>query len=349
MQFTEMFSRLATVLFGTDPADPANDIDPALLDDVVDAIVEAVEPRLRLVPRYRNRLAPSATRSIRFLRSLAPRLPAPIELSRAAWGGDPYVNAFFATSADIQTLLDRSVELRAFFDDPANIRCDAAFGVLGMRREERNVLAPALVEGEVRGDVAQTTVGFTAHTLLATSAEPLNTRGLLGQAILKRVAGLALERIVAMRDRATELSTRRSIMAARLRMLTLRRDGLRQLSAGEQDPSVEIATIERELKATAEDHLEIRASLATLDHGFEQIEAVLGDPERYLGLDTIELRVSHTGYKLDPGTTQPGSELCLNELWIGPNLRAVIVPVHIPRSALSSQQDRRAELTRQRR
>jgi hypothetical protein len=335
MQFAEMFSRVAGALFGGGTGDAGDDIDPALLNMAVDAVVEAVEPRIRLVPRYRSRLTPSATSSIRFLRSLVPRIPAPIELSRAAWSSDPYVNAFFATAADVQTLLDRTEALHTFFDDPANIRCDAAFGVLGMRREERHVLAPALVDGELRRDVAQTTIGFTTHTLLATSGEPSTTRVLFGEAILKRVAGLALERIVAMRDRATELETRKSMMAARLRMLTLRRDGLRQLAPGEPDPSAEIAVIERELKAAAQDHLEIKASLATLDHSFEQIEAVLGDPERHLGLDTLELRVSHTGYKLAPGSTEPGSELHLNELWIGPQLRAVVVPVRVPRSAAS--------------
>ena len=269
---------------------------------------------------------------------MAPRLTGPIELSRAAWGADPYINAFFATGADVQTLLDRSTALDKFFDDPANIRCDAAHCVLAMRREERNVLASALVDGELRGDVAQTTVGFTTHTLLGIAGEPSVTRGLLGEAILKRVAGLALERIVAVRDRATELEMRKSVAATRLRMLTLRRGGLQPMATGEQDPSAEIAALERELEAATKDHREIKASLATLDHSFEQIEAVLGEPAQYLGMDTIELRVSHTGYKLDAASRETAAELRLNELWIGSNLRAVIVPVRITRPAPTTRQ-----------
>ena len=61
---------------------------------------------------------------------------------------------------------------------------------------------------------------------------------------------------------------------------------------------------------------------------------ILGDLERYyLGMDTIELRVSHTGYILDAPSAVPGSELRLNEVWIGSTLRAVIVPVRIPRDS----------------
>ena len=332
MAITDIFARLGAALFARPAADPADEIDAALLEQIVDAVVEAVDPRLRLMPRYQKRLAPAAIRSIRFLRSLAPRLPTPIELSHAAWAADPYINAFFATSADVPRLLDRSAELHAFFDAAANVRFDAAYGVLAMRREERNVLASALVDGEMRRDVAQTTVSFAAHTLLGITEDALVTRGRLGEAILKRVAGLALERIVAVRDRATELQTRKSMLAARLRMLELRAGSLQTLAA-EQDPSAEIATIKRELATLAEDHMEVKTSLATLDHSFEQIEAVLGDPEHHLGVDSVELRLSHTGYKLDAASREPAADLRLNELWIGSNLRAVIVPVRIPRES----------------
>lgn len=202
MSFTNIFSRLAGSLFGGPPIDPGDAIDPAMLDDAVDAIVDAVEPRIRVVPRYRKRLAPAATRTIRFMRSLAPALLAPIELSRAAWSADPYINAFFATVADVPAALGRSDELRVFFDAPANSQAEAAYALLAMRREERNVLAPALVDGEVRRDVAQTTAAFTGHVMFAIAAEPLVMRRLIGEAILERLAGLALERIVATRERA---------------------------------------------------------------------------------------------------------------------------------------------------
>jgi hypothetical protein len=330
MAFSDIFARLGAALFASPAAEPSDEIDAALLEQAVDAVVEAVDPRLRLMPRYRKRLAPVVIRSIRFMRSLAPQLPQPIELSRAAWAADPYIDAFFATDADVQRLLDRSVELHAFFDAAANVRFDAAYGVLGMRRDERNVLASALVEGEMRADVAQTTVSFAAHTLLGITQDAAATRGRLGEAMLKRVAGLALERIVAVRDRASELQTRKSMLAARLRMLELRAGNMQAL-AGEKDPSAEIATIKREIGTLAEDHTELKTNLATLDYSFEQIEAVLGDPEHHFGVDRVDLRVSHTGYKLDAASREPAADLRLNELWIGTNLRAVIIPVRIPR------------------
>ena len=78
--------------------------------------------------------------------------------------------------ADELVVLGRSDEVRTFFADPANARSDAAYALLGMRREERTVLAPALVDGEVRRDMRQTTVGFAHHTLLATADAPVASR-----------------------------------------------------------------------------------------------------------------------------------------------------------------------------
>ncbi len=334
MQLTDFFSRLASSLFGAQSAVPGDDIDPALLDEAVEAIVEAVEPSIRLVPKYRTRLAPSAIRTIRFMRSLAGALQAPIELSPKAWNTDSQINAFFATAADIPSLLRRSETLRVFFDKSENARCDAAYCLLAMRREERNVFASALVDGELRGDVPQTTVGFTDHRLLVATGDPTTTRRLVGQAILERMAALALERIMATRELATELEVRKSVLATRLRMLTLRRGALHELTADEPDPSQEIAAIERELAAATKDHRETKASLATLNYSIEQIECVLGKPEHHIGLDRIEMRVSHTGYKLDSNAMGPGAELRLNELWIGPRIRAVITLVRVPRTAM---------------
>ena len=58
----DLFAHLGNALFGGPAADPADDVDAGLVEQAVDAIVEAVDPRLRLMPRYRQKLAPATTR-----------------------------------------------------------------------------------------------------------------------------------------------------------------------------------------------------------------------------------------------------------------------------------------------
>lgn len=333
MSMADVFDRLAAALFSTKAADPNDDIEPDVLAEAVEAIVEVVEPRIRLVPRYQRRLNPVATRMIRFMRMLSRELQTPIELSRDAWNSQPAINAFFAKADDVSLLFTRSAELHDFFADPVNAAADAAYCVLGMRREERRVFASAIVDDQLRSDVAQTTVGFVEHRLFGAASEPLLTRRRVGKTILERVAALPLQNIVTAREQATELDTRASVLATRLRMLELRRRSRRELAPGEPDPAPEIAAIEMQLESMVKDRREAKASLATLDYSIEQIEEVLGNPERYVGLETVAMRVTHTGYKLDSHSDAPGSDLRFGELFISPALRVVIVPVFVPRRA----------------
>jgi hypothetical protein len=336
MAFAASLSRFAAALFGGAAAQPDDAIAPALLDDAIDAIVDTVEPRLKLLPRYRKRLAPTARRTVRFLRTLAPAFAEPVELSRAGWVTNEFVKALFVTADAVTTLLTRSSTVRTFFADPSHVGFDIAYGVVAMRREERNVLASALVDGELRSGVARTTLGFADHRVVALAGEAVGMRRLAGELILERLAALALERVVAARDHATALETRVSLLATQLRMLKLKAAG-RELTPDEPDPAVAIAKIERELSDKAQERNDAKANLATLDYSVEQIDAVLGEPERYAGLDVTRLKVSHSGYKLGAQSDEPGTEVTLNELWIGSALRAVVVPVVIQRAAVTGR------------
>ena len=262
----------------------------------VEAIVDAVDPRLRSVSRYQSKIAPGAERTIAHMRALARDLPEPIEFSRAAWSSDPLLNAFFATATEMPALLGRSEELRAFFAAPANAAAAEAHALLGMLKAERQVFAPAIVDGALRQDVAQTTVSFDKHRLLAPAAELLDCRRQVGLLILRRMAELALERITALGERATELEQRKAMLGSRLRMLNLRRNGIEEIAAG--DASAEIAAIEKELKATVDDFHDAKASLATLDTRIEHIKAIFDAPAEHVSLARTELRVNRMGYKV---------------------------------------------------
>jgi hypothetical protein len=156
MPFATLFSNVASRLFGAAPAGAAGTVEPELVQLAVEEIVDAVDPRLRSVSGYRKRLAPGAGHTIAHLRELGRELPVPIEFSRTAWSTDPLLNAFFATADDLPALLGRSEELRAFFAAPGNAAATEAHALLAMMKTERQVFAPAFVDGALQQDVAQT-------------------------------------------------------------------------------------------------------------------------------------------------------------------------------------------------
>jgi len=340
LPFATLFSNVSAMLFGESPLGAVDDPDRPIVEALIEAVVDAVDPRLRLVSRYREKLAPGVRRTIVHMRELGREVPEPIELSRAAWGANSFIGALFATPDDIPALLGRSHELNAFFDDAANASAPEAYALLGMKMEERTVLGAALVQDAVQHDVAQETIGFVGHRLLAAAGEALACRREVGARIMRRLAALALQRITARERRANELEERKAILAARLRLLTLRRGGLQSVAGDVPDESAEIENLERALQATVDDYIETKTNLATLDGTIGIINEILGAPQEHLRLARLRRRVNRMGIVVPDGSTEPAADLEFLELALGDGLRAVITIVRVPRSEMPPKADR---------
>jgi hypothetical protein len=342
MATSSMFERIASALFGGGgpPADQA--ADNQLVAEVIEAVVDAVEPRIRLQSRYQQKLDGCVRRSIAHLRTMAAVLPEPMVLARAAWSSDPHVNAFFATPDDVPQSLGRSRELRAFFADPANRDVPEAYALLAMKKVERTVYAPQL-QGEVlRHDVAQITVSFSDHHLIAPGATLVATRVDVGRRILQRLAQVALSRIIELDMKAAELEQRKAYLGARLRMLHLARDGMEGLVSDPASIAAQIDEVERDLGKTVDGYIETKASLATLDAYTHHVEDVFSHPEQHLSLVSTPLRVNRMGIRVEDDSGGPVNDLTLAELSIGADFRVVIAVVRCARSEMPPEESRLA-------
>src|SRR5262249_2025384 len=169
----------------------------------IELVVEAVEPRCRLNSGYQEKLEGCIRKSIAYLRQIGREGLEPVLLTRAAWSDDPRLNAFFATADDVPACLGPSNEVRAFFDDPANREVQEAYALLGMKKEERTVFASQLDGDALKHDVAQVTVSFSGHRIIAPATTLAATRREVGRRIIQRLAHVALSRIVALVIKST--------------------------------------------------------------------------------------------------------------------------------------------------
>ena len=334
-----LLERVAGALFGGREVSPGDPADRQLVADVIELVVEEVEPRVRSHGRYRERLDPCICKSIAYLRAVGRESFEPILLTRAAWNDDPRLNAFFATADEVPACLGRSAELRVFFENPANGDVPEAFALLGMKKEEKTVFAPQLEGDALKHDVAQQTVNFSGHRLIAPAATLAATRLEVGRRILQRLAQVALSRIIALDMKATELQERKAYLGARLRVLNLARDGMEGIVKDPATIAEDIKAVERELKETVGGYIETKASLATLDGYIKHIDDVFSHPEQHVTLTHTPLRLSRMGVKASDATLGPVNELNLAELSIGDNLRAAIAIVRCPRGELPPKED----------
>lgn len=335
-----LLERVAGALFGSG-AGKAGEADRQLIDEATDAIVETVEPRVRARSGYREKLAGGVRGTVAHLRALGREPLEPIPLARGAWSRDPRVNAFFASADDVSACIGRSEEVRRFFGE--HPECQEICALLGMKREERKVLAPRL-EGEVlKQDVAQVSVGFSGHRLIAPAPDAAGTRLEVGRRIIERLAQLALGRVASLGEKAAGLEQHKAFLATRLRMLKLGRGGVEGLASDPVKTEQEIRELERELKEATQGYTEAKSSLINPDGCIDQINAVLARPEEQVALTHVPLRLNRMGIVVEAGSSEPAAELDLTELSLGDGLRATITLVRIPRNELPPKVDRLAQ------
>jgi hypothetical protein len=340
-----IFDRAFAVLFGRDQQ-VRPDEDRQFVADLTDMIVDTVEPKVRLDRRYRQKLEPCVRTTIAYLRQLGRTPLAPLVLTRASWSRDAALNAFFASADDIPKFLGRSKELRAFFEDPAHAGVDEAIALLGMRRQEKTVLAPRHEDGRLVEEVAQVTVDFSGHRLVAPAATEQQTRLEVGRRIMLRLAQVALGRILEIDRRGVQTEQHKVYLATRMRFLKLAQDGMEGIVEDPATIAQQIASVQRELDQAVKDYIEVKSSLATLDGYIAQIVDVFGHPEQQVALTQGELRIDRMNVKVDAGSDRPHQALTLAELRVGEKLQAVVAFVRCPRSELPPKEDLLAQAER---
>ena len=283
----------------------------ALMREAIEQVVDASEPRIRLVGNYAEKLLDAVETASRHSEGLLRRLPPALTLSVRNWSVDPRVNAFFATVADVRSALSHDPQIRAFFTHSNSPEC---FAFMLMVKRETATFGMALQGDLLVREVPQTLVSFSRHQLHFPAASEALLRKELQQRTLIFLATRALERINELRARRSELEEQRRQWQAQLRTMRGHTRGLRPLLASGDDPTQRQATLEQQLMQAEQDLVATRKQLGTLDDYLEQVRLVLSQPEQFLQIQPLSLRLNRLGVKLDPASPEPGETLRLFEL-----------------------------------
>ncbi len=324
------------------PADRLPEHARPFLPKAVDLVVDTVEPRLRALPGYRGRLEPGVVRTLLHIRAHLLELPPPLLLSEHAWREDPHINAFFATAAGVGTALGASEELRAFFDDGANLACDEAIALLSMQRRERTVLGVGLEGDMVRNDVPQHTVSFSEHRIVVPAANEQAMRLELCKRTFRHLLQLALERVRAAQERANDLTQFHARQQARLRWLQGRALSLDSLAEDSGRHQAEIEALQSELAGTTAELGKARVALGSLEDYFGVIDSVLSHPADHLRAETRVLRLDRMNRRVDDTAAGPVNQISLTDIRVGEGLVRSVVPVRCRRADLPERVNRLA-------
>ncbi len=282
----------------------------AALRDAIEQVVDASEPRIRLVGDYADKLVDAVDAALNHCEQLTRQLPPALTLSARAWAGDPRVNAFFATADDMCSTLSLDPCIQAFFKDGNPSEC---FALMLMVKRETEAFGAALEGDMLVREVRQTKVSFSEHRLYFPAASETGLRRDLRQRMLAFLASRARERIGELRTRRDALEEQRRQLRAQLQALRGQARGLRPLLSSADADERRLALLEQRLAQTEQELADARKPLTTLDDYLEQVRRIIGQPEPYLHLHPLSLRLNRLGVKLDADSPEPGETLSLFE------------------------------------
>ncbi len=301
-------------LFSGRRGDARGKADEAAIREAIERLVEEVDPRIRLIRHYSEKLRPAVEAALEHSRDTVERLPAPVALDARTWATHALLNAAFARADEIPGVVSRSVEVREYFERGAGRGSDACFALLGMQREERRILGKALMGEVVQSDVVQTTVSFTNHRLIVPASTEAELRRQVEQRAFHHLVEEAMDQVSQAFARKKGLEEQRALLRLKLKIMRRQHRGLQGLVEAEPQAGQDSQELQRELGEVEARYSQLQVVLSNLENYVPHLDKVLGHPEEHLSLHEIPLRLSRMNIVVSRTTGEPVRELRLDEI-----------------------------------
>jgi len=304
----------------------------------IEHVVDAIDPKLRAVSGYRKKLRPAVECSLAYSAGLVEQLPAVVEVNGRVWSTDPTVRAFFSDVGDLRRVYSQSDEVREYFDRHEGQ--ESCYALLSMLCKERSVLGMEMQGDVMRRDVRQTSVSFTDHRVVKPASSYAALRKELEQRAFEVLIAHALEYVTERVSSRNSLQEQRQLLDMQLRLARVKSASLTHLLEGKGDEVIDIEALQKQYEQTGEALQQARAGLTTLEDYIERISEVLGDPQAYLRVGRVSLRLSKMNIKLEGvASAEDGHQLELTEVSLAENTKRILQITRFPRDELLPRQE----------
>lgn len=316
------WSRLRKALQERRAQRDAKRLSASRIDQAVESIVDASNPRIRAVAGYRKILRPIAERTLAHCAALVARIPGPVTASKETWVKDPVINALFGSIDSLRETLTRSPAVRrSFRDHPEWNQCHA---LLRAKIEQREELGTQLRGDAPQREVRQIRITFTDHELEMPSASEQELRTSLEGQLLMQCVGRAAHRLSERQSEIDRLDKQRQILKSKVRL---------QEKAQGQAPT----SARRELEEVENAIAAARQGLNGFSDYLDRLTELMEDPASLFRLETQSFRLDRMNLIHNEEDDKDTVKLsfCRSIVYDQPD--TVLLVLHIPRSELLSE------------
>jgi len=276
-------------LFGGSDDATGSTVDPAVIDQRIEQVVQIVNPRLKLVAGYHRKLAPAVAQAVLYCRELEAQIPSGLDMSAAAWSQNPVLRALFATAQDVPDVFSRCAEVQDFFEQSPG--ADEVWFSLRFRQKEERRFGVAAQGEVVHHDVAQMSVSFVEKKVLQPCAREHDARIEIRRRAFKFLVTQALEQIASVNTRRKDLIEQRTMLQTRLAILKGQHAGLESMFENDSGAVDKIENVERKLAENERSLRECPSAGESIDYVMKRVRSVLTHPSDYLEIRPVKIRL----------------------------------------------------------
>lgn len=298
-------------LFGSKPALPG-ELDPVLMREAIDFMLKRVDPRLMLVRNYQQRLLLPMATTITHLRDVVDRLPEARPCHPDNWSQDAYLRAFFAAPDSLEAAVNRSQELREFFE--AHPAVDVAHALLGMGLRRKQVLGVALKGEVMQHDVQKIVWTFEDHKLRFVGTDSQTLRRAIAEGVLDQLAQYMLEQIEGQQQQRSMLEQERAILKARQQLLLRQGHSINAMLSDDAPSKDDQGRLQQQLDENDLALQQMGASHELLEQYFQQLEQMLAHSENTIPVRQLTVELDQMNTEVEPNPLVVSHPLTLTVL-----------------------------------
>jgi hypothetical protein len=256
--------------------------------ELIDSIVETVEPKIKGVRGYQKRLLSPLQVCQEHCRKIVAGIPGPIYLKHSDYYADPLINAAFAGSEKIEDLLSKSETLSLSAENPTG---PERVALLTMTRTDRTIFGRSKHEDMIVGDERLKSITFSDHKIVGLAETVESSHKLLEKYILEIIIDSASHELAARRADLGELRQRREKLHAMWEMFggTNHADKFSSLDHPDEEENLE--KVESMLEETETELSTAIKSYDTPKDWLNFLEHYLSAPEKILAMNLVSLRL----------------------------------------------------------
>jgi hypothetical protein len=249
-----------------------------LENEVLDHLVEMVDPQMKKVRGHRNMLREPLNICKQYGENLAATIAGPILADREKWSASPQLKALFAGSDNPEQLL--AAEQGA---EPAG------YLLLTMTRTERTIFGRKKRGEMVIGDAKMQSVTFTDHKVFPLGTTEAEARAALEQLSIETIILAASRKMVAVLAELSDLHQQQSNLKAMSKMFGGSSRGHNVFGVQPMEQKEKLEKVTALLEETEQDLELYRSKLETPEQRLESLAEYLSRPEKILTSEPFSL------------------------------------------------------------